>query len=105
VRPEVEMIVDYADNGHVCKLQLPPVAPGPDSGVITTQAIDDLLTELIPSTIRGKELMRMYEAMGALSISIVQYQNVTISESRQGERRTGVTVTFKNEDCHKQTAP
>jgi hypothetical protein len=102
VRPEVEMVVDYADNGHVCKLQLPPVAPGPDSGLITTQAIDDILTELLPPNIRGKELNRTYFAMGLASGSVVVYENVTIHKMLQGEQPTGVTVTFKNEECHKQ---
>jgi hypothetical protein len=105
VRPEVEMVVDYADNGHVCTIQLPPIAPGPEPGVKTARAIDALLTELVPLAIRGKELMRMYEATGAPSVTVVQYQNVTISESWQGERRTSITVRFKNEECQKPTAP
>jgi hypothetical protein len=105
VRTEVEMVVDYADNGHVCRLQLPPVAPGPEPGVITTQAIDDILAELLPATIRGKELHRALFAMGSASGSVVEYENVTIHKMFHGERPTGVTVTFKNEDCHKQIAP
>jgi hypothetical protein len=98
-RPGLEMVVDYAANTHVCRIQLPPVAPSREPGVKTAQAVDDFLVELVPSTMRGKELGRMEEAMGAASVSHIEYENVTISEFRQGGRRTGVTVTFKNEEC------
>ena len=98
VRPGFEMIVDYAANGHVCKIQLPPVGPSSDPGVETTQAVDDFVTELIPMTMRGRELRRMGEVFGLPSISIVEYENVAIAESFL-ERRTGVTVTFTKEKC------
>ena len=104
-RPGIQMIVDYAANGHVCRIQLPPVGPGRDPGVKTTQAVDDFLAELAPLTMRGKELRRFYSAMGAISMSTVEYENVTISESLQGARRTGITVRFKNEDCQEQPIP
>jgi len=102
-RPDLEMVVDYAANGHVCRIQLPAVGPSREPGVKTAQAVDDFLAELVPLTMRGKELGRMVEALGLPSVSIVKYENVTISETRQGERRTGVAVSFKNEECRKQT--
>lgn len=105
VRPEVEMVVDYADNGHVCRIELPPIAPGPEPEMKSTKAIDDLVTELVPPAIRGKELRRGYGNMGLAWFSIVEYENVTISESGHGTQRTGVTVMFRNESCHKQTTP
>jgi hypothetical protein len=98
-RPGIEMIVDYAANGHVCKIALPPVAPMPDSNVQTPKAVDDFVAELVPPTMRGRELQRLHEATGLPSVSIVEYQNVTISVLFQGQRRTGVTVTFKDEAC------
>jgi hypothetical protein len=52
----VDMVVDYAANGHVCRIQLPPVAPSQDVRVSTTQAIDEFIFGLVPVTIRGKEL-------------------------------------------------
>jgi hypothetical protein len=87
-RPDLEMVVDFAANGHVCAIQLPPMALGREPGVKTAQAVRDFLAELVPSTMRGRELRRMIEAMGAPSVSIVEYENVTISESWQGERLT-----------------
>ena len=94
------MIVDYAASGHVCRIQLPPFGPSSrQPGVTSTQAIDDFLVELVPPAIRGKELRRMMMAMGLQSISMVEYENVTIAELLNGSTRTEVTVTFKNETC------
>src|SRR5258706_7672226 len=79
VRPDFEMVVDYAANGHVCRIQLPPEAPGQEPGVKTQQAVDDFLLELVPLTMRGKELGRMMAATGSVhSESVVRYENVTI---------------------------
>jgi len=102
-RPGIEMIVDYAANGHVCTIQLPPIGPGPEPGVKTTRAVDDFLLELVPPAMRGKELGRLATFMGAPSVSVVEYENVTIAEALQGQRRTGVTVVFKKEKCRDQT--
>ena len=101
VRPDFEMVVDYAANGHVCRIQLPPVAPGQEPGGKTPQTVDEFVLELVPLTMRGKELGSMLEAMGLPSISVVIYENVTIAESFQGRERTKITVTFRNEECRK----
>jgi len=98
-RPGMEMIVDFAANGDVCRIQLPPIAPGREAGVQSGQAMDEFVAELVPSAMRGKELRRFLEASGLPSLRSVEYENVTISESFQGKRRTAVTVTFKHEDC------
>jgi hypothetical protein len=104
-RPGLEMVVDYAANGHVCRIQLPPIAEGREPGVKTAQAVNDFLMELVPMTMRGKQLLRMVEAVGLPSMSHIEYRNVTISELWQGEQRTGVTVAFKEEECQRQAVP
>jgi hypothetical protein len=99
-RPGIEMVVNYAANGHVCKIELPPIAPEGDSGVQTPKVVDDFVAELVPSSVRGRELRQgPYVAMSTISMRSVEYENVTISELRQGPRRTAVTVTFKREAC------
>ena len=102
VRPGMEMIVDYAGNGDVCRIQLPPIAPERESNVMTSKALDDFVAELVPLTIRGKELRRLYEAMGLPAMLTVEYENVTISELLQGKRRTAVTIAFKSAECLRQ---
>ena len=100
----VEMVVDYAANGHVCRIQLPSIGPSRDPRVSTTQAIDEFIFGLVPLTMRGKELRRFMTIMGGNSVSMVEYEQVTISETSQGQRRTGVTVTFTREPCRDQPA-
>jgi hypothetical protein len=79
VWPDFEMVVDYAANGHVCRIQLPPVAPSREPGVKTTQAVDDFLLELVPLSMRDKEVGRVMEAVGLPSRSVVFYENVTVA--------------------------
>jgi hypothetical protein len=98
-RPGIEMVVEYAPNTHVCRIQPPPIAPSREPSVESTQAIDDFLIELAPLAMRGKELRRWTASFGALSMSAIQYENVTISKSLQAGTRTGLTVTFHHEDC------
>jgi hypothetical protein len=40
-------------------------------------------------------------AMGLPSVSLVEYENLSIAESLQGLTRTQMTVTFTREDCRK----
>lgn len=80
------MTVDYAANGNVCRVQLPPTAP------------NDLLLELIPVSLRGKQLQSGMGQIGLISIKITEYENVTISEIFNNTGR-GVTVTFPKEQC------
>jgi hypothetical protein len=98
----VEMVVDYAANGHVCRIQLPPVAPGRDPRISTTQAIDEFIAGLVPMTMRGKELNRMVFTSGPNNVSMIKYENVMISEVLQDIRRTGLTITFTKEVCRDQ---
>jgi hypothetical protein len=104
--PPGEMVVDYATNGHVCRIQLPPM--GSDDrqpGVTTTKAVDDFLLKLVPLTMRGKELRRWSSSTGGHFMLAVEYENVGIAEGLNNEQtRTGVTVTFLKEQCRDQPA-
>jgi hypothetical protein len=108
VQPGIEMIVDYGPHDQVCGLQLPAgiSTRGPVSrGFVTKQQIDVVLTDLVPASMRGKELGRLFEAMGRASVWVVEYEDVTISEPQDPDHpgnRTGVAVRFKNEDCRNQ---
>src|SRR3954469_10474285 len=73
VRPGIEITVDYAPNSHVCRIQLPPIGPtSRDPAVISPQAIDAVLADLLPLNLRGKELRRSMSMMGIHSTSIVE---------------------------------
>jgi hypothetical protein len=101
--PAGEMVVDYAANGNVCRIKLPPM--GPDDwrpGVRSTKAMDDFILKLVPLTLRGKELRRGAQSAGALSVSSIEYENVVIAEGLSAGRRTEVTITFVTEKCQDQ---
>jgi len=62
--------------------------------------MDDFLADLVPSSMRGKELNRGMTAMGALSSTWVLYERVTVSELSSGDRSSDtITVRFKNDNC------
>jgi len=98
--PAGEMAVDYATNGHVCRINLPGIGPEEGNpGVLSPKGIDDFLLKLLPLTMRGKELRQMVFQSGVVSIGSTEYENVTISVASNGQGPAGVTVTFTNEKC------
>ena len=102
ILPRIEMVVDFARNGHVCKIQLPPVAPSTEPGqenVWTPKAIDDLVLELVPPSMRVGDPKKLLEAMGRNSNASMIFENVTISERQFDGRRTGVSITFPKDQC------
>jgi hypothetical protein len=101
-RPGIEIVVDYAANGNVCRIQLPPIGPSSEPGVQSAKAIDDFLAELLPSNVRGKELRRWATSTGLHLMSAIEYENLTIAEVSQEQMRTGITVTFTKDQCRDQ---
>ena len=97
--PAGEMVVDYGANGHACRIQLPAIGPEEETNVRSPKAVDDFLLKLLPLSMRGKELGKMVHAVGLPGVRSTLYENVTISESLQGQRRTGVTATFTKVKC------
>jgi hypothetical protein len=98
--PAGEMIVDYSANGRVCRIDLPATAPEERRPEVrSAKGMDDFLLGLIPLAQRGKELKRLVTSIGLASVSAVEYQHLTISHVSQGQRQTGITVTFANEVC------
>jgi hypothetical protein len=104
VRPGIEMVVDYGSGRQVCRIQLPS---GTKYGgtvpveAVTKEKVDAVLEEVVPPSIRGKELGRGIEAFGVPMLSFTEYEHVTISEMKNGDIGTGITVTFKDAACQK----
>jgi hypothetical protein len=103
-----DLTVDYGAGNQVCKLELPALMPA--NGKVSSaserkQRMYEFLAELVHGPMRGKELGRMAEYMGAVSLSSDEYEHVTISELQYanqpfGERDT-ITVTLKNDNCQR----
>ncbi len=105
VRPGIEMIVDYSPTSNqACRLELPGLAPMPADtpqgvGINTKKLIDDLLAEVVPLSMRGKERGKMCESTGLNGICWTDYEHLSVAESMSGERRTAVIVRFKIAGC------
>ncbi len=102
VRPGIEMVVDYGPGKQVCKLQLPSgmnIIGGAPPGVITKQQTDQVLNEVVPSAMRGKELYRFAAVAAAIGLSTTEYEHVAIRELTNAGGGNGTTVTFKNPAC------
>ncbi len=59
VRPGIEMVVDYGPAKQVCRIQLPSgrqIVGDVPPGATTRQQIDEVLNEVFPASLRGKEL-------------------------------------------------
>jgi hypothetical protein len=108
VRPGIEMVVDYGPSKQVCKIQLPSgkkiVGTAP-VGAITKDQINEVLNEVVPPSIRGKELGRMMQGTGAPMLFMTGYEHVTISELQINYVGQGITVTFKDSACPKTAEP
>jgi hypothetical protein len=85
-----DLTVDYGAGNQVCKLAVP-------AGFNGREQMRSFITDLVPASIRGKELRRMMEQFGIVSVSITEYENVTIAESDQAQG--DITVTFNSPSC------
>lgn len=108
VRPGIEIVADNGPSKQVCRIQLPSgmkIVGTVPVGAVTKQQSDEVLNEVVPSLIRGKELNRIAMATGAPMHFLTVYEHVTISESQIEGVGQGVTVNFKDPACWKQTVP
>jgi len=99
-----DLVVDYGANSQVCKLQVPALMPTTESvanAMVTTQRMHDFLSELVPDSIRGKELSRGTIFFGSNSRIFIEYENVMVMESDFGpfNHDNTITITFKRDDC------
>jgi hypothetical protein len=97
ISPDFQVIVDYGPDQQVCRLELPAWVSS-----ITGQRVDDILLELVPMSMRGKNLGTMWESAGRASVKITEYEHVTLSEPQDPDhpgQRTAVNVIFKREAC------
>jgi hypothetical protein len=108
-----DLVVDYGAGGQVCRLELPALIhliPAPEKPYRESemeQRMFVFLAELVPDSMRGLQLTRGVEAMGAISREFVVYEHVTISTTKYANDpfKGTKTVTFKNSDCQDLTRP
>jgi hypothetical protein len=96
-----DLTVDYGTGNQVCKLTVPadpPPPPNTSGGFNGRQKMQDFLADLVPASMRGKELNRFMASMGAVSTSWTEYEYVTIFQSESGRNDT-IQVSFNDPAC------
>jgi hypothetical protein len=100
-----DLTVDYGAANQVCKLEVPAeMPPQPNASGLSNprQQMQDFLADLVPDSMRGKELHRFMSASGTVSASFIEYEHVTISETHNANGPAlgeTITVSFHNDDC------
>ena len=108
VRPNIEAVMNYGTGHQVCKIELPPGSYMNIVGEIlphfaTKQQVDEVIDELIPPSVRGKEIGSSLASAGRLSERFTEYEHIKLHEPQDPDhpgRRTSVTITFNRPDCH-----
>jgi hypothetical protein len=65
--------------------------------------VDEVIDELVPPSVRGKEISKGVASAARISVSFTDYENIAIAEPQDPDhpgQRTSVTITFKRADCH-----
>lgn len=97
-----DLTVDYGASRQVCKLQVPAWMPAQGSGgVDPKKQMYDFLDGLVPESARGKELNRMMQQLGLVSVTSVDYEHATIVEMYVPNQPSAdtIAVTFKRSEC------
>ena len=99
VRSNIEMLVNYGGSGQVCRIGFPQSEPMVRQGSAdaeTNRQLYEVLDDLVPPSMRGKELPSGRGQIGLASFYITEYENLTILGVGP---QTIISVTFKNEGC------
>ena len=112
VPPGFDLVVDYAAGHQLCTLQVPAMMPTDSqvmNGAEMKRKMYAFLGDLVPDSMRGKEMGRYVLIMGAFSVSTVEYEHVMISEANYANEafdsiRNTITVRFHSVACQQPTA-
>ena len=108
-RPGISVTVEYGLDHLACRALIEPPRPLFDSEqhhpLMSSGAVTDILEEIVPAQVRGKETGRSISAIGCNEFEIVEYGNVSIMRSTHNclplkpEREMRATVSFKRSIC------
>jgi hypothetical protein len=108
ISPGFDLVVDYGASNQACKLEVPGLMPTEEkvqNSAVMKQRMYDFLAEVVPASMRGKELKRGATQMGLATMSWVEYEHITIGEFQHGDQAFSkdhtITVTFKSYDCQR----
>lgn len=99
-----DLIVDYGPGHQVCTIQAPALMPAHEqvSSVSSRKRqMSEFLWDLVPLSIRGKEVEQLIQMVNTLSDASIEYEHVVVSELQNANRplENTIVVTFKNDEC------
>ena len=111
-RPGIGLTVEFGSDGLACQELLEPLQPlfhgEEQASFMSSDAVTEVLEEIAPAGIRGKETGKISTLTGCNQCDIVEYENLSIARSTHNcipsspNRDTESTVTFKREACRIQ---
>jgi hypothetical protein len=111
-RPGISLTVEYGSDRLVCQalIEAPqalihrPEEPVP---FMSPDAVTEILNEVAPSSVRGKETGKAITMTGCNEFRILEYENASITRATHNclplkpKREMRATVVFKREACRK----
>lgn len=84
-RPGISLTVEYGSDHLACQVLIEPPQPlihtEEPIPLMSSDAVTEILEEIVPSNIRGKETGTSVSAMGCNESQIVEYEKVSIMRS------------------------
>jgi len=112
-RPGIGLTVQYGSDHLACQVLIEPPQPliytKEDVPLMSSETVTEILEEIVPAHMRGKETGKVITMSGCNEFQIVEYENVSISRSTHNclplkpEREMRATIGFKRDICPKQT--
>ena len=108
-RPGISVTVEYGSDHLACRILIEPprsLFNGEQHlPLMSSDAVTDVLEEIVPAQVRGEETGRSITAVGCNEFEIVEYENVSIMRSTHNclplkpEREMRATISFKRGIC------
>jgi len=109
VRPGISLTVEYASDHMACRLLIEShqalFHAEENSPPMSSEAVTEILEEVVPTHIRGKQTGRRITASGCNEFQTIDYENASITRSTHNclpskpEREIRATITFKRDIC------
>jgi hypothetical protein len=96
ISPGFEIVVEYAPDGLVRRIELPGTAPDA-TGASSPQRVDEFLLELVPMSMRGKEIS-WGQKRNPYYTKHTLYEHVMIIEAEDPwvlDQRRSLTLMFR----------
>jgi hypothetical protein len=98
ISPGFQIIVDYGPDRQACRLEIPLNQPG----VSSPKQVDGVLLDLVPMSMRGKQLSSLITSSGHSSVTSTVYEHVVVNEPGNASnvvQLNPVSASFNRDVC------